>query len=57
VIAAITLSGGHLLWLVFPVLFLSFVVRPRVWGGPRYGRGFGACGPRYTTRTGPEGER
>ena len=50
-IAAIALSGGHLVWLAFP-LFFFFVVRPLLWrssGG--YRRGFGACGPRYTTRT------
>jgi hypothetical protein len=49
-IAAIALSGGHLLWLAFP-LFFFFVLRPlllrRSWS-----RGGWACGPRYTTRPG-----
>jgi DUF1707 SHOCT-like domain len=49
-IAAIAVSAGHLVWLAFPLVF--FVVRPLLWrssGG--YRRAFGACGPRYTTRT------
>jgi len=48
-IAAIA-SGGHLVWLAFPLLFF-FVVRPLLWrtsGG--YGRGLWACGPRRSTR-------
>src|SRR3989442_10210642 len=51
-IAAIALSGGHLIWLVFP-LFFFLVVRPLVWRswGGGYGRGVWACGPRYTMRT------
>ena len=51
VIAAIIVSGGHLVWLVVPLLFV-FVVRPfawRAWGGG-YGRGAWTCGPRRTTR-------
>jgi hypothetical protein len=36
-IAAIVLSHGHVLWLVFP-LFFFFVVRPLVWRS--WGRGF-----------------
>jgi hypothetical protein len=47
-IAAIAFSGGHFVWLAFPVFF--FVVRPLLW--PSRGRGFWACGPRYTTRGG-----
>ena len=52
-IAAIAFSGGHLIWLAFPLFFL-FVVQPllwRSWGGG-YRRSVSACGPRYTTRTG-----
>ena len=46
-IAAIVLSGGHLAWLAFPLLFF-FVVRAfawRSWGGGSPRRGL-ACGPR-----------
>jgi hypothetical protein len=51
-IAAIASSGGHLIWLAFPLFF--FVVRPLLWRswGRGYGRGVWGCGPRYTTRTG-----
>ena len=51
-IAAIAFSGGHLIWLAFPVFFL-FVVRPLLWRSwrPGYARGVWACGNRYTTRT------
>ena len=50
-IAAVVVGGGHLAWLAIP-LFFFFVVRPLAWGpwGRGYGRGFGACGPRRTTR-------
>jgi hypothetical protein len=44
VVAAIVLSGGHLVWLAFPLLF--FALRPLVWRS-------WACGPRTWTRTGP----
>jgi len=52
-IAVIAFSGGHLVWLAFPLIFF-FVVRPLLWGswGRGHGRGFWACGPRYTTGTG-----
>ena len=52
VIAAIVLSGGHLVWLAFPLLFF-FLLRPLVWRswGRGYGLGFWGCGPRSTTRT------
>jgi hypothetical protein len=53
-IAAIVVSGGHLVWLAVPVIFF-FVVRPIFWRSWRRGYGPGiwaACGPRYTTRTG-----
>ena len=43
VIAAIASTGGHLVWLAFPLFFL-FVVRPFVWHSPH--RGGWACGPR-----------
>jgi hypothetical protein len=47
-IAAIAFSGGHLIWLAFPLLFV-FVARPLLWRS----RGRGSfCSPRYTTRTG-----
>jgi Domain of unknown function (DUF1707) len=49
-IAAIVLSGGHLVWLAFPLFFL--VVRPLFWRSR--GRGYGgswACPSRYGTRT------
>jgi hypothetical protein len=51
VIAAIVLSGGRLVWLVFPLLF--FMLRPLGWQSRRRRYGFGpwACGPRSTTRT------
>ena len=48
VIAAIAFSGGHLLWLVFPLFVFFFVARPLAWRA--------SCGPRYTTRTRPGGE-
>ena len=50
-IAAIALSGGHLIWLAFPLLFF-FVVRPLVWRSvdPGYPRGAWACGTRHATR-------
>jgi hypothetical protein len=53
VIVAIAVSGGHLFWLAFPLIFF-FVVRPLLWRswGRGYGRGFSACGPRRTTRSG-----
>ena len=49
-LAAITL-GGHIAWLAVP-LVVFFVLRPLAWGalGGGYRRGFGACGPRRTTR-------
>jgi hypothetical protein len=50
-IAAIVLSGGHLVWLAFP-LFFFFVVRPLLWRSR--GRGYGggwACPARHGTRT------
>jgi Domain of unknown function (DUF1707) len=51
-IAAIAVSGGHLIWLAFPLFFL-FVVRPLLWRPWRRGdaRGVWACGTHYTTRT------
>jgi Domain of unknown function (DUF1707) len=50
VIAAIALSGGHLIWLAFPLFF--FVVRPLLWRS--WVPGISACGPRHTTRTGTQ---
>jgi hypothetical protein len=52
VLAAIVLTGGHLVWLAVPVFFLV-VVRPLFWRswGRGYGRGGWSCGPRYPTRT------
>jgi len=50
VVIAIAASGGHLFWLVFPLVFF-FVVRPLVWGSRGFGtRGLWACGPRYGSR-------
>jgi uncharacterized protein DUF1707 len=40
VVAAIVLSGGHLVWLVFPLLFF-FVWRPLVWRSWACGRATG----------------
>jgi hypothetical protein len=50
VIAAIVLSGGHLVWLAFPVFF--FVLRPLLWRSWRhgYGRGPWGCAPRSSMR-------
>jgi hypothetical protein len=45
VVAAIVLSGGHLVWLAVPLLFF-FVLRPLLWRS-------WACGPRTWTRTRP----
>jgi DUF1707 SHOCT-like domain len=45
VVAAIVLSGGHLIWLAFPLLFF-FVLRPPVWRS-------WACRPRTLTRARP----
>jgi hypothetical protein len=45
IVAAIVLSGGHLVWLAVPLLFF-FVLRPLLWRS-------WACGPRTWTRTGP----
>jgi hypothetical protein len=52
-IAAIAFSGGHLVWLAFP-LFFFFVARPLLWRfrGHGYAPGDRACGTRYFTRTG-----
>lgn len=52
-VAAIVLTGGHLAWLAFPLLFL-FVLRPLLWRtwGRGYGYGFWGCGPRSSSRTG-----
>ena len=52
VLAAIVLTGGHLIWLAIPAFFL-FVVRPLFWRswGRGYGSGGWSCGPRYPTRT------
>jgi uncharacterized protein DUF1707 len=53
-LAAVVLTGGHLIWLAVP-LFLLFVVRPLFWRSwaRGYGRGGGwSCGPRDPTRTG-----
>jgi hypothetical protein len=52
-IAAIAVSGGHLLWLAFP-LFFFFVLRPLLWRswGDGYGHGISGCGPRHVPRTG-----
>jgi Domain of unknown function (DUF1707) len=51
-IAAIVVSGGHLLWLAFP-LFFFFVLRPLLWRSWAHGdgRGISGCGPRHSTRT------
>jgi hypothetical protein len=40
-VAAVAFSGGHLVWLAFP-LFFFFIVRPLLWRswGRGYGRGF-----------------
>jgi hypothetical protein len=47
VLIAIAVSGGHLFWLAFPLIFF-FVVRPALWGSRGFhGRGIGACWPRY----------
>jgi hypothetical protein len=45
-IAAVALSGGHLLWLAIPLFF--FVGRPLLWrsAGRRAGWGVGGCGAR-----------
>lgn len=53
VVAAIVLSGGHLVWLVFPLLF--FVARPLVWSSRRRRYGFApwSCAPRSTTHDNP----
>lgn len=50
VVAAIVLSGGHLLWLVFPLLF--FGLRPVLWRSwsRGYGPGWRRCGPRSPVR-------
>jgi uncharacterized protein DUF1707 len=50
VLIAAVVSGGHLAWLAFPLVF--FVLRPlmwRSWGGG-YWRAGRACRPRSTTR-------
>jgi hypothetical protein len=51
-IAAIVWSGGHLIWLAFPLFF--FVVRPllRRSSDRGYRRGAWGCGQSYTPRTG-----
>jgi Domain of unknown function (DUF1707) len=41
-IAVVLASGGHLLWLAFPI-FALFVVRPLVWRA--WGRGYRGYGP------------
>ena len=47
VLIAVAVSGGHLFWLAFPLIFF-FVVRPALWRSSGFGgRGIGACGPRY----------
>jgi Domain of unknown function (DUF1707) len=48
VIAAIAATGGHLVWLALPLVFL-FVVRPFVWRSSSRGRW--ACGPALTGGT------
>jgi hypothetical protein len=49
VVIAIAVSGGHLFWLAFPLIFF-FVVRPLLWrSGNVRGRGLWACGPRRMT--------
>ena len=47
VLIAVAVSGGHLFWLAFPLIFF-FVVRPALWRSRGFhGRGIGPCGPRY----------
>jgi hypothetical protein len=50
VLAAIVLTGGHLIWLALPVFFL-LVVRPLFWRSRARRYGGWSCGPRYPTRT------
>lgn len=51
VLIAIAASGGHLFWLIFPLVFF-FVVRPLLWRSRGLGtRGSWACGPRYGARS------
>jgi hypothetical protein len=45
-IAAIAVSGGHLLWLAIPLFF--FVGRPLMWRSRRFGWGFAGCGARQS---------
>jgi hypothetical protein len=51
-IAAVALSGGHLLWLAIPLLF--FVGRPLLWRstGGRFGWGPAGCGTRGRVSSG-----
>jgi hypothetical protein len=53
VLAAIVLSGGHLVWLAFPLAF--FLLRRFAWRswGPRYGYGVRGCGSGSSTRAEP----
>jgi hypothetical protein len=53
VLAAIVFSGGHLVWLAFPLAF--FFLRGLGWRswGPRYGYGVWGCGPRSSIRAEP----
>jgi hypothetical protein len=53
VVAAISFSAGHLVWLAFPLAFLF--LRGRAWRSWGPGRGFGApgCGSRSFTRDAP----
>jgi Domain of unknown function (DUF1707) len=49
--AAVVVSGGHLVWLAFPLFFL--VLRPLLWRSWRrgYGRGAWGCAPRSSAHT------
>jgi hypothetical protein len=51
-VAAIALSGGHLLWLAVPLFF--FFGRPFLWRstGRPFGRGFPDCGAHRSAPTG-----
>jgi hypothetical protein len=48
VLIAIAVSGGHLVWLAFPLVFF-FVIRPLLWRASFRRAGLWACGPRSTT--------
>jgi hypothetical protein len=49
VLIAVAVSGGHLFWLAFPLIFF-FVLRPLLWQSRGFRRyGLWACGPRSRT--------